>query len=62
MKVIFLGTGDFSLKVFEGVAASRHEIAAVVCQPDKVNQRNVKIKPSPVSVAAEQAGIPVFKF
>lgn len=62
MKVIFLGTGDFSLKVFEGVAASRHEIAAVVCQPDKINQRNGKIKPSPVSVAAEQAGIPVFKF
>lgn len=62
MKVIFLGTGDFSLKVFEGVAASRHEIAAVVCQPDKVNQRNGKIKPSPVSVAAEQAGISVFKF
>ena len=62
MKVIFLGTGDFSLKVFEGVAASRHEIAAVVCQPDKVNQRNGKIKPSPVSVAAAQAGIPVFKF
>ena len=62
MKVIFLGTGEFSATVLEGVLASRHTVAAAVCQPDKVNARNGKIKPSPVSVLAEKNGIPLFKF
>lgn len=62
MKLIFLGTGDFSQRVFEAVLNSRHTVAAVVCQPDKVNARNKKIVPSPLSVRAEREGIPVYKF
>lgn len=62
MKVIFLGTGDFSATVLTSVFASRHTVCAVVAQPDRKNARNGKIIPSPVSVFAENNSIKLYKF
>ncbi len=62
MKVIFLGTGDFSRSVLEAVYASHHEVVAVVTQPDKVNGRNRKITFSPVKVFAMEKGLPLYQF
>ena len=43
MRVVFLGTGDFSLEVLKAVDSSAHQVVAIITQPDKVNGRNGKI-------------------
>ncbi len=62
MKVIFLGTGDFSLTVLKAVHKSAHEVVAVVAQPDKVNARNGKKLFSPVKSYALEEGLKLFQF
>ncbi|MBQ8178202.1 MAG: methionyl-tRNA formyltransferase [Clostridia bacterium] len=62
MKVIFLGTGDFSLSVLKAIDGSHHEVVAVVTQPDKVNGRNGKITFSPVKSYALEKGFPLYQF
>ena len=39
MRVIFMGTPDFSVGTLEAVLAAGHEVAAVVTQPDKPKGR-----------------------
>ena len=36
MRVIFMGTPDFSVGTLEAVLAAGHEVAAVVTQPDGI--------------------------
>lgn len=62
MKVIFLGTGDFSEIVLRAVHKSNHEIVAVVTQPDKINGRNGKILFSPVKKYALENDLPLYQF
>lgn len=62
MRVIFLGTGDFSLSVLKGIYNSNHKIVAVVSQPDKVNGRNGKITFSPVKSFALEKELPLYQF
>ena len=62
MKVIFLGTGDFSEVVLKAVDESAHEVVAVVTQPDKVNGRNGKVNFSPVKKYALEKGLPLYQF
>ena len=62
MKVIFLGTGDFSSVVLKSIDESRHEVVAIVSQPDKINGRNGKITFSPVKSYALENNIPLYQF
>ncbi len=62
MKVIFLGTGDFSEVVLRAVDESAHEVVAVVTQPDKVNGRNGKVNFSPVKRYALEKNLPLYQF
>ncbi|MBO5773856.1 MAG: methionyl-tRNA formyltransferase [Clostridia bacterium] len=62
MKVIFLGTGDFSSVVLKSIDESRHEVVAIVSQPDKINGRNGKITFSPVKSYALEKNIPLYQF
>ncbi len=62
MKVIFLGSPDFSATVLNYLLASKHEVVAVVTQPDKEAGRGQKILCSPVKILAEKQGIKVFQF
>ena len=41
MRVIFMGTPDFSVGTLEAVLAAGHEVAAVVTQPDKPKGRGL---------------------
>lgn len=43
MRVIFLGTPEFSVKVLDAINNSKHEVLAVVTQPDKINSRSNKV-------------------
>jgi len=62
MKVIFLGTPRFAQKCLEGIFNSRHEVAAVVTQPDRINGRGNRVTISPVKEYANKCGIPVLQF
>ena len=61
MKIIFMGTPDFAAASLEALIDSRHEIQAVVTQPDKPKGRKGELTPSPVKVVAEEKGIKVYQ-
>ena len=58
MKVIFMGTPDFSVPALRAIAA-QHEVVAVYSQPPRPAGRGKKDRPSPVQSAAEEMGLPV---
>lgn len=60
MKIVFLGTPDFSLKALEALY-KYHEVVMVVTQPDKRKGRGKKIQMTPVKEYAIKMGIPVFQ-
>lgn len=61
MKIIFMGTPDFSVPTLEALLASEHEVAAVVTQPDKPKGRGKEIHMSPVKECALKHNIPVYQ-
>ena len=61
MKIIFMGTPDFAAASLEALIDSRHEIQAVVTQPDKPKGRKGELTPSPVKVIANREGIKVYQ-
>ena len=58
MRVIFMGTPDFSVPALRAIAAV-HEVVAVYSQPPRAAGRGQKPRPSPVQRAAEDLGIAV---
>ena len=58
MRVVFMGTPDFSVPVLRVLAAA-HEVAGVWCQPPRPAGRGKQPRPSPVQQAAEELGLPV---
>lgn len=58
MRVIFMGTPEFSVPALRGIAA-RHEVVAVYTQPPREAGRGQKPRPSPVHRVAEELGLPV---
>jgi methionyl-tRNA formyltransferase len=59
MKVIFMGTPDFSVPVLEALIEAGHELAAVYCQPPRPAGRGKKDRPGPVQKKAEALGLVV---
>ena len=59
MKIIFMGTPNFSVPVLDALVAADHEIVAVYCQPPRPAGRGKKDRPSPVQQRAEALGLPV---
>ena len=62
MKVMFFGTPDYAVNVLQAILDSRHEVVAVVSQPDKAKGRSNKIVPTPVKQLAMAHNIPVFQY
>lgn len=58
MRVIFMGTPDFSVPALRAIAA-RHDVVAVYSQPPRAAGRGQKPRPSPVALAAQDLEIPV---
>ncbi len=58
MKIVFMGTPDFSVPVLQALAQS-HDIVAVYCQPPRPAGRGKADRPSPVQQAALELGLPV---
>ncbi len=61
MKIVFMGTPDFSVPVLDALAGGGHQIAAVVTQPDKPKGRGKAVVMSPVKEKALELGIPVYQ-
>lgn len=59
MRIVFMGTPDFSVPVLEALLAAGHEVVAVYCQPPRPAGRGKKQRPSPVQLLAEHLGLPV---
>ena len=61
MKVVYMGTPDFSVGALDALITAGHEITAVVTQPDKAKGRSGQMQFSPVKECAVRHGIPVFQ-
>ena len=59
MKVIFMGTPDFSVPALDALVEAGHEVVAVYSQPPRPAGRGKKDRPSPVQTRAEALGIEV---
>lgn len=59
MRIVFMGTPDFSVPVLDALVEAGHEIAAVYSQPPRPAGRGKKDRPSPVQARAEALGLPV---
>jgi methionyl-tRNA formyltransferase len=59
MRIVFMGTPDFSVPVLDALVEAGHEIAAVYCQPPRPAGRGRKDRPSPVQARAEALGLEV---
>ncbi len=59
MRIIFMGTPDFSVPVLDALVTAGHDIAAVYCQPPRRAGRGKKERPSPVQLRAEALGLTV---
>ncbi|WP_181175703.1 methionyl-tRNA formyltransferase [Mesorhizobium sp. B2-3-4] len=58
MRVIFMGTPEFSVATLRAIAEAGHEIAAVYTQPPRAaGRRGLELTPSPVQREAERLGI-----
>lgn len=61
MRAVFMGTPEIAATVLKSVLASRHEVVAVVTQPDKPKGRGHEMAFPPVKEVALEAGIPVLQ-
>lgn len=61
MKILFMGTPDFAVAALDSLYNSKHEIVAVVTQPDKPKGRSGKLAPPPVKEKALELGLEVIQ-
>ena len=52
MKIVFMGTPDFSVPCLRALIDSKHEVVGVICQPDKPVGRKQILTPPPVKTEA----------
>ena len=62
MRIVFMGTPDFAVGTLQALVESgKHEIAAVVTQPDRPKGRGQKMLMTPVKEYALSQGLPVYQ-
>lgn len=61
MKIIFMGTPDFSVGTLEALVAAGHDVVLAVTQPDKPKGRGKEMQFTPVKECALKYGIPVYQ-
>ena len=63
MKIIYLSTPEFGILPLEALLKSKkHEVVAVISQPDKPQSRGKKINFTPIKQYAVERGIKVYQF
>ncbi len=61
MKVVFMGTPDFSVGALDSIVKAGHDVRLVVTQPDKVRGRGKEVSFSPVKQCALDLGLEVYQ-
>lgn len=61
MRIVFMGTPDFSVPVLEALVREGHEVAGVVTQPDRPKGRGKAVLMTPVKEKALELGLPVYQ-
>jgi methionyl-tRNA formyltransferase len=59
MRLVFMGTPEFSVVTLKALIEAEHEIAAVYSQPPRPAGRGKQLRPSPVQAFAEGRSVPV---
>ena len=60
LRVIFMGTPDFSVPTLRAITSAGHRVVAVYTQPPRpAGRRGLELTPSPVRREAEQLGLPM---
>ena len=61
MRIVFMGTPDFSVPALRAIVEAGHQVTAVVTQPDKPKGRGKDVQMTPVKIQALEYGIPVYQ-
>ena len=61
MRIVFMGTPDFSVPALKALVEVGHQVIAVVTQPDKPKGRGKEVQMTPVKIQAMEYGIPVYQ-
>lgn len=61
MRIIFMGTPDFSVGALRALCEAGHEVVGVVTQPDKPKGRGKSLAYPPVKEAALSLGLPIYQ-
>ncbi len=61
MRIVFMGTPDFSVPTLRALVEGGHQVIAVVTQPDKPKGRGKAVQMTPVKEQAVAYGIPVYQ-
>ena len=59
LKIVFMGTPEFSIPSLEKLINSNHKIVCVYTQPSKKSSRGQKVKKTPIHIFSEKKGIKV---
>lgn len=59
-RIVFMGTPDFAVPSLQALIETQN-VVGVVTQPDRPAGRGKKLRHSPVKVAAEKAGLPIYQ-
>jgi len=59
VRIVFMGSPEFSVPALDALNAAGHEIVAVYCQPPRPAGRGQKRRPTPVHFRAEELGLPI---
>ena len=61
LRLGFLGTGDFAVPALQALVAAGHQVALVICQPDRPKGRGHQLQAPPVKLAAQALGLMVLQ-
>jgi methionyl-tRNA formyltransferase len=62
LRIIFMGTAELSCASLEKICNDKNfSVIAIVTQPDKPKDRDLKLSPSPVKILAEKLNLPVLQ-
>ncbi|HEY9163622.1 MAG TPA: methionyl-tRNA formyltransferase, partial [Magnetovibrio sp.] len=59
LKLVFMGTPDFSVEALKALLVAGHDVVCVYSQPPRKAGRGQKLTPTPVHAYAEAQGIEV---
>jgi methionyl-tRNA formyltransferase len=61
VQIVFMGTSAFAVPILEGLFASRHDVVAVVTQPDRPRGRGQRIEAPPIKHVATAHQLPILQ-